>query len=88
MLATIRGLALEINTRAAKNDSTKRYSSLIMFEFGQSYPELKKLSLRDDQVAIVQSMCGQMVEVNVELFVYDTRTVFNLRDIVPLKKSA
>lgn len=72
MLAKIKGLALEVHENPSK-DGTKVYRSLIVYEFAQKYPEIRKISLRDDQIIMAQSLVAKMAEVDVGLVIYDGR---------------
>lgn len=72
MKALITGLVLEVNERDGKNGTV--YSTLIVFEHAQKYPDLKKISLKPDQVTHVRPLIGKIADLEVNLSEYQGRT--------------
>lgn len=72
----IEGLALEINTREGKTDGKpngKHYDSLVVYEFGQTYPSVTTLSLKPDQLDEARGLCGKKVRLTGDMFEYQGR---------------
>jgi hypothetical protein len=76
---TFRGACLEINSRPDKNDSTKVYHSLIVFEPGQRFPQVTKINLHPNQLETVRPAIGKNAGVVCEMHEYQGRVSYSFR---------
>lgn len=76
---TFRGACLEINSRPSKDDPKKVYHSLIMYEPGQRFPQVTKISLKPDQLETVRPAIGKNAGVVCEMFEYQGRASYLFR---------
>lgn len=68
--------ALEVSEYKSKT-SGKVFASLVVFEFGTGYPAVKKISLKDDQIGAARALVGQVVDIEIDLFIGKERTDLN-----------
>lgn len=87
MQAIIRGLALEVHEKKGDKEGVV-FNNLIVYEFGQRYPDIRRISLKQDQVLFAKSLCAKMVEVTVDVSSYQGRTSMYLQEAVEAKKAA
>lgn len=88
MKTIVQGFALELHKKTDKNDSTKVYNSLILYEFNRPYPELVRVSVHPSRLNEVQKLVGQMVEVECDLSVYQNRTSIQFFSAKEAKRAA
>lgn len=77
MRTIINGKALEVSMRKDKNDETKVFNSLIIFEPGKQYPELLKVNLKPEQVSLATKLIGHDVSVEAEVMIFKNGAVMN-----------
>lgn len=58
-------LALEVQQRQHKE---KTYSNLIVFEFGQRFPQVRALSLAEDQIEAANKLVGKRCNITANLY--------------------
>ncbi|MBT1074453.1 hypothetical protein [Geobacter grbiciae] len=87
MIAKITGLCLEVHEKHGKKDGVV-FHNLIVFEFGLDYPEVRRIGLKQEQVGYVKSLCGKMVEIEVNVSKFQERTSLYFVQAVPVDKKA
>lgn len=91
MKTLVQGLALELSQKVDKNDKSKVYNTLNVYEFGKQYPDLIRLSVHPTKLMEAQKLPGQMVEVEGEISIFKDRTSVQFvsgRVIEPSRKVA
>lgn len=88
MKTVVQGLALELHQKADKNDKSKVYNTLILYEFGKSYPEIVRVSVNPIRLSEAQKLPGQMVEVECELSIFQNRTSIQFISAKEVRKAA
>ncbi len=88
MNAMFKGAAvLEVNENRSK-DGSKLYQSLIVFEPGQKFPEIKKVSFTPEQMNLAKSLVGKKADVECSLFIFDGRANLSLVNAAPCGSGA
>lgn len=77
MKTIVSGLCLEVVERQDKKDPSKKYLTLIAYEFGKPYPELVKINVSPERVSQARSLVGGISDITCELFVFKDRTSLN-----------
>ena len=88
MQTLVTGIALEVSTRTKKDDDTKSYSSLIMYERGKQYPELLKINLKPEQINQAKTLVGHEVCVDADVVIFQNRANLNFLAGRPMSSKA
>jgi len=88
MIAKISGLVLEVHNKQGDKEGVE-FNNLLVFEFGQSFPELRRISLKREQVSFAKTLVGKMADIDVNVASFQGRTsLYFLQAFVTDKKTA
>lgn len=87
MIAKLLGLPLEVTSRKSKNDETKMYYSLRVYEFNKAYAQqaLREVNLNPESVDSAKKLIGVTSEIDVELMEYKGQMNFRFVSGQPAK---
>jgi len=84
MKATITGLVLEVHTKPGNKEGVS-FNNLMVYEFGKTYPQLSRISLKPEQVNYCKTLVGKMADVEVDVSEYQGRTTLYFQQAVSQK---
>lgn len=88
MIAKISGLVLEVHNKKGDKEGVE-FNNLIVYEFNQPYPELRRIGLKREQVAFSKTLVGKMADIDVNVASFQGRTsLYFVQAIVNDKKAA
>lgn len=70
MKTIITGIVLEHQCKTAKNDPSKVYHTLIVYESGKSFPDLLRLNIRPDKVNDVSALVGKECDLDADVHIF------------------
>lgn len=77
MRTMITGKALEVVTRKDKNDETKVFNTLVVYEPGKQYPDLLKVNLKPEQLRAAETMVGNDVAIEADVMIFKNGASMN-----------
>jgi hypothetical protein len=73
MIAKISGLVLEVHNKKGDKEGVE-FNNLIVYEFNQPFPELRRIGLKREQVGFAKTFVGKMADIEVNVASFQGRT--------------
>lgn len=87
MIAKISGVVLEVHTKKGDKEGVE-FNNLIVYEFNQHYPDLRRIGLKREQVAFARTLVGKMADIEVNVASFQGRTSLYFSSAVATDKKA
>lgn len=73
MRTLVTGIVLELHKKTDKNDPTKVYNTLVVYEPGKPFPDLLRVNIRSDKVVEAAALVGKEADIEADVTIFQQK---------------